>query len=116
MEFMKSTPLRSSSRSEARHEETGRAARDIIAHDAAVRAKNTERLKAARLAPRCVAAAARNPRGAGPEAAQEGDVLKEAVLDRPARDVLVRRFRRNGERARRMTPARRRPHARGRRG
>ncbi len=50
MEFMKSTPLRSASRSEAKHEETGRAARDIVAHDAAVRLKNTERLKAARLA------------------------------------------------------------------
>ncbi len=50
MEFMKSTPLRSSSRSEARLEESGRVARDIIAHDAAIRLKNTARLKAARLA------------------------------------------------------------------
>ncbi len=51
MEFMKSSPLKTPySRSAARADETGRAARDIVAQDAALRSRNTERLKAARLA------------------------------------------------------------------
>ncbi len=51
MESIKSAPLRAPfSRSEARLAESGRAARDIVAQDAAIRTRNTERLKAARLA------------------------------------------------------------------
>jgi hypothetical protein len=50
MEFMKSSPLGNPSRSQARLDESGRVARDIVAHEAAVRLKNTERLKAQRLA------------------------------------------------------------------
>ena len=51
MEFVKSAPLRAPfSRTEARLAESGRAARDIVAQDAAIRMRNTERLKAARLA------------------------------------------------------------------
>lgn len=51
MDVVKSIPFRAtSSRSEARLDATGRAARDIIAQDAATRLRITERLKAARLA------------------------------------------------------------------
>ncbi len=51
MEPVKSAPPRTPfSRSEARLAESGRAARDIVAQDAAIRLRNTERLKAARLA------------------------------------------------------------------
>ncbi len=51
MESVKTTQLRAPfSRSEARLAESGRAARDIVAQDAAIRTRNTERLRAARLA------------------------------------------------------------------
>jgi len=51
MDVVKTNPLNATySRSEARHDAIGRAARDIISQEAAKRSRNTERLKAARLA------------------------------------------------------------------
>lgn len=51
MDLTKSSAFKTPpSRSEARIDAIGRAARDIIAQDAAIRSRNTERLKAARLA------------------------------------------------------------------